>query len=112
MNNSIRYRSEVAERLNFKPTQHPPDLYYIKAEKDRLNYYLKNIELMNNNVERATPRYTHRVSLFQLQQTDYDKIVNSEKEARIRYISPKDSFVHLGTDPEIYQPLHAGVLAT
>jgi hypothetical protein len=64
MNNSIQYRNEVVQRLNFKQPQHPPDLYYIKADKDRLNYYLNNTQLMNNNLERATPRYSARVGLF------------------------------------------------
>jgi hypothetical protein len=39
-------------------------------------------------------------------------MVDKEEEARIRNISPKDSFVHLGKTMDIYRPLHAGVLAT
>jgi len=77
-NNSIQLRTEVLERLNYKQPQHPPDLCYIKADKSRFNYYLTNTELMNNNLERATPRYSARVSLFKLQQTDYDKMIKAE----------------------------------
>ena len=86
-------RRQAIERLNYRESQHPPDIYYIKRNKDVLQTYLADEERSRRIVERATPRYAKRFHLFGVKQSDYDHLLT--KDVYVRKMSPKDPFTTL-----------------
>jgi hypothetical protein len=66
MNHFARYQSEARARLNQTEPQYPPDSYFIKADRQRLQSYLDNRERIQKAVQRGTPRYKTRIALFDI----------------------------------------------
>lgn len=103
-------RRKAIERLNFRQSQHPADIYYIKRNKEVLQSYLADEERSRRIVERATPRYAKRFHLFGVKQSDYEHLLT--KDVYVRQMSPKDPFISLpsrNNKPEQYQSVSKGV---